>query len=140
MDRADDGVDDLAELCDALEEADGADGADGAEGVDARGPVVHGEAGDGERDDEEVEEVPALAQEGEERVGEEVDEEVDGEEDGEEDVGGVEGARSVGVGEGLHLGLDNIKEKIDQDQHCHDSSRGKLFIKAGNPVLHMLQL
>ena len=93
-DRADEGVDDLAEAGDALEQADCADGADGAEGVDAGGAVVHGEAGDGEGDDQEVEQVPALAQEGEGRLGEEVDGEVDGEEAGEEDVDGVKSARS----------------------------------------------
>jgi hypothetical protein len=119
-DRGDDGVDDLAEVFDALEEADGADGADGAEGCDAV-VGVEDATRDGEADDDHVEQVPALAEEGVRPVRGEVDEQINGEEGREEDFqdlehgGGGRGRRS------LHLRLDDVDDEVGEYEEGHQA-------------------
>ena len=91
---------DVAERAHAAEEADDAEGAQRPDRVDrhADGPQSH----ERQQDDDAVEDIPAVLQEGVEPVGVGVDDELDGEDEGEEhihalqaDAGGGEAAVAV---------------------------------------------
>ena len=107
---------DVAERAHAAEEADDAEGAQRPDRVDrhADGPQSH----ERQQDDDAVEDIPAVLQEGVEPVGVGVDDELDGEDEGEEhvhalqaDAGGGEAAVAVceRVGE---LRLCCVYEKV----------------------------
>ena len=101
------GGDHLLEGLEAAEEADDAEGPHHAEDGDRQ--VDRPQRGQGEGDHDQVDEVPAVAEEWPQPVGEHVEEQLDGEDGGEEQVQVVEGAADVG-GRAVvvHEGLDQL--------------------------------